>query len=221
MRNILLATIFFTSIFAQGQMDRRSMSDSDKMEVRKKRMEQLQNQKESTMIGVQTNYLNLSSDQAEKFFPMQNEYKDKVREVQKKYREKIGSLRSKAKDASKFDVNSAIEYQLKMKENLAKLESEFLRVNELIESQRFIDAFRLNGKLVAQAICDNESELICEDIEISVGGCSAAITGSGPAIVILCESYWSSRVIDYLENKNLKWIRTKILRDKIAMKKEL
>ena len=137
MRNILLATIFFTSIFAQGQMDRRSMSDSDKMEVRKKRMEQLQNQKESTMIGVQTNYLNLSSDQAEKFFPMQNEYKDKVREVQKKYREKIGSLRSKAKDASKFDVNSAIEYQLKMKENLAKLESEFLKnTNSVLSNEQ-------------------------------------------------------------------------------------
>ena len=127
MRNILLATIFFTSIFAQGQTDRRSMSDSDKMEVRKKRMEQLQHQKESTMIGVQTNYLNLSPDQAEKFFPMQNEYKDKVREAQKKYREKIGSLRSKAKDASKFDVDSAIKYQLQMKEKLAKLESEFLK----------------------------------------------------------------------------------------------
>ena len=116
MRNILLATIFFTSIFAQGQMDRRSMSDSDKMEVRKKRMEQLQNQKESTMIGVQANYLNLSPDQAEKFFPMQNQYKEKVREVQKKYREKIVSLRTKAKDASKFDVDSAIKYQLQMKE---------------------------------------------------------------------------------------------------------
>ena len=127
MRKILLATIFFTSIFAQGQMDRRNMSDEDKMEVRKKRMEQLQNQKESTMIGVQTNYLNLTPDQAEKFFPMQNEYKDKVREVQKKYREKIGSLRSKAKDASKFDVDTAIKYQFKMKEELAKLESEFLK----------------------------------------------------------------------------------------------
>tara|TARA_B000000557_G_scaffold259718_1_gene255994 strand:+ start:1013 stop:1537 length:525 start_codon:yes stop_codon:yes gene_type:complete len=127
MRKILLATIFFTSIFAQGQMDRRNMSDEDKMEVRKKRMEQLQNQKESTMIGVQTNYLNLTPDQAEKFFPMQNEYKDKVREVQKKYREKIGSLRSKAKDASNFDVDSAIKHQLKMKEELAKLESEFLK----------------------------------------------------------------------------------------------
>ena len=127
MRNVLLATIFFTSIFAQGQMDQRNMSDEDKMEVRKKRMEQLQNQKESTMIGVQTNYLNLTPDQAEKFFPMQNEYKDKVREVQKKYREKIGSLRSKAKDASKFDVDTAIKYQFKMKEELAKLESEFLK----------------------------------------------------------------------------------------------
>ena len=127
MRNVLLATIFFTSIFAQGQMDQRNMSDEDKMEVRKKRMEQLQNQKESTMIGVQTNYLNLTPDQAKKFFPMQNEYKDKVREVQKKYREKIGSLRSKAKDASKFDVDSAIKHQLKMKEELAKLESEFLK----------------------------------------------------------------------------------------------
>ena len=56
MRYILLTTIFLTSIFAQGQMDRRNMSDADKMEVRKQRMEQLSNQKESTMIGVQTSY---------------------------------------------------------------------------------------------------------------------------------------------------------------------
>ena len=84
MRYILLTTIFLTSIFAQGQMDRRNMSDADKMEVRKQRMEQLSNQKESTMIGVQTSYLNLTPDQAQKFFPMQNEYKEKVRNVQKK-----------------------------------------------------------------------------------------------------------------------------------------
>ncbi len=127
MRNILLATIFFTSIFAQGKMDRRNMSDQDKMEVRKKRMEQLSNQKESTMIGVQTSYLNLTPDQAQKFFPMQNEYKEEVRNVQKKYREKVGKLRSKAKDASKFDVDTAIKYQLEMKDQLAKLESEFLK----------------------------------------------------------------------------------------------
>ena len=127
MRYILLTTIFFTSIFAQGQMDRRNMSDADKMEVRKKRMEQLSNQKESTMIGVQTSYLNLTPDQAQKFFPMQNEYKEKVRNVQKKYREKVGKLRSKARDVSKFDVDTAIKYQLEMKDQLAKLESEFLK----------------------------------------------------------------------------------------------
>ena len=127
MRYILLTTIFLTSIFAQGQMDRRNMSDADKMEVRKQRMEQLSNQKESTMIGVQTSYLNLTPDQAQKFFPMQNEYKEKVRNVQKKYREKVGKLRSKAKDASKFDVDTAIKYQLEMKDQLAKLESDFLK----------------------------------------------------------------------------------------------
>ena len=127
MKYILLTTIFFTSIFAQGQMDRRNMSDADKMEVRKKRMEQLSNQKESTMIGVQTSYLDLTPDQAQKFFPMQNEYKEEVRNIQKKYREKVGKLRSKAKDASKFDVDTAIKYQLEMKEQLAKLESEFLK----------------------------------------------------------------------------------------------
>ena len=127
MRYILLTTIFLTSIFAQGQMDRRNMSDADKMEVRKQRMEQLSNQKESTMIGVQTSYLNLTPDQAQKFFPMQNEYKEKVRNVQKKYREKVGKLRSKARDASKFDVDTAIKYQLEMKDQLAKLESEFLK----------------------------------------------------------------------------------------------
>ena len=127
MKYILLTTIFFTSIFAQGQMDRRNMSDADKMEVRKKRMEQLSNQKESTMIGVQTSYLDLTPDQAQQFFPMQNEYKEEVRNVQKKYREKVGKLRSKAKDASKFDVDTAIKYQLEMKDQLAKLESEFLK----------------------------------------------------------------------------------------------
>jgi hypothetical protein len=90
-------------------------------------MEQLKSQKESTMIGVQTTYLDLSPDQAQKFFPMQNEYKDQVRKVQKKYREKISELRSKTKDASKFDVDIAIKHQLQMKEDLAKLESEFLK----------------------------------------------------------------------------------------------
>ena len=98
MRIAILTIIFLTSIFAQEQMDK---VDRDKMEIRKERMEQLNNQRQSTMIGVQTTYLNLSTEQAEQFFPMQNEYKNKVNEVQKKYRKKVADLRMKTKDACK------------------------------------------------------------------------------------------------------------------------
>ena len=127
MKQLLILSIVLTSIFAQGQMQRKNAEDMEKMEMRKKRMEQLQDQKESTMIGIQTNYLGLSSEQAQQFFPMQKEYKDQVRDAQKQYREKVGKLRSKAKDVSKFDVDTAIKYQLEMKKELAKLESEFLK----------------------------------------------------------------------------------------------
>jgi len=57
MRITILIAIFLTSIFAQEQMDK---VDRDKMEIRKERMEQLNNQRQSTMIGVQTTYLNLT-----------------------------------------------------------------------------------------------------------------------------------------------------------------
>ena len=127
MKQLLILSIFLTSVFAQGQMQRKSAEDMEKMEMRKKHMEELQDKKESTMIGIQTNYLDLSPEQAQQFFPMQKEYKDQLREAQKQYREKVGKLRSKAKDASKFDVDTAIKYQLEMKEELAKLESEFLK----------------------------------------------------------------------------------------------
>ncbi len=127
MKQLLILSIFLTSVFAQGQMQRKNAEDMEKMDMRKKRMEQLQDQKESTMIGIQTNYLDLSPEQAQQFFPMQKEYKDLVRETQKQYREKVSKLRSKAKDVSKFDVDTAIKYQLEMKEELAKLESEFLK----------------------------------------------------------------------------------------------
>jgi len=127
MKQLLILSIFLTSVFAQDQMQRKNAEDMEKMEMRKKRMEQLQDKKESTMIGIQTNYLDLSPEQAQQFFPMQKEYKDLIREAQKQYREKVGKLRSKAKDVSKFDVDTTIKYQLEMKEELAKLESEFLK----------------------------------------------------------------------------------------------
>ena len=51
MKQLLILSIFLTSVFAQGQMQRKNPKDMEKMEMRKKRMEQLQDQKESTMMG--------------------------------------------------------------------------------------------------------------------------------------------------------------------------
>ena len=135
MRITILIAIFLTSLFAQGQMDR---SDRDEMKVRKERMEQLKNQHQSTMIGIQTDYLNLSVEQAEQFFPMQKEYRNEVNEVQKKFRKKVASLRMKTKDATKFDVDKAIKLQKEMKDQLAVLEADFLRktTNVLSNEQR-------------------------------------------------------------------------------------
>jgi hypothetical protein len=135
MRITILIAIFLTSLFAQGQMDR---SDRDEIKVRKERMEQLKNQHQSTMIGIQTDYLNLSVEQAEQFFPMQKEYRNEVNEVQKKFRKKVASLRMKTKDAAKFDVDKAIKLQKEMKDQLAVLEADFLRktTNVLSNEQR-------------------------------------------------------------------------------------
>ena len=46
MKHLLILSIFLTSIFAQSQMQRKNADDMKKMEMRKKRMEQLQDQKE-------------------------------------------------------------------------------------------------------------------------------------------------------------------------------
>lgn len=131
MKIVILTTIFLSSIFAQGQTDRVSR---DKLEIRKQRMEQLNSQRQSTMIGVQTTYLNLSTEQAEKFFPMQNEYKNEVKETQKKYRNKISSLRKKAKNVNNFDVDTAIKFQKEMKDRLAVLEANFLKKTSTVLS---------------------------------------------------------------------------------------
>ena len=135
MRISIFIAIFLTSLFAQGQMDK---GNNDKMKVRKERMEKLKNQHQSTMIGIQTDYLNLSVEQAEQFFPMQKEYRNEVNEVQKKFRKKVARLRMKTKDATKFDVNEAIKLQKEMKDQLATLEADFLRktTNVLSNEQR-------------------------------------------------------------------------------------
>ena len=129
MRNILLAAIFLTSIFAQS-------ADTEKIGENRIKMMQ---EKEVFMIAAMTKDLNISLEQAEKFFPIHNAYKKKSEEAKLSHSKHIRKLREAAKnDRSKFDVDSAIDSKLKMQGKLARLESKFLKDTKgiLTEDQR-------------------------------------------------------------------------------------
>ena len=86
-----------------------------------------------------TKHLDLTSEQAEKFFPLQNEFHKRSEEAKKANSEKLRTLRSAAKDdRSKFDVDAAIDSKVRMKGTLVRLESKFLKDTKgiLTEDQR-------------------------------------------------------------------------------------
>ena len=55
MKQLLILSIFLTSVFAQGQLQRKNAEDMKKMEMRKKRMEQLQDQKVAPIPRININ----------------------------------------------------------------------------------------------------------------------------------------------------------------------
>ena len=128
--NISLALLVLTSsLFAQS-MDKEKMSD--------KRAEMLQDKK-VFMIGAMTKDLDLSSEQAEKFFPLHNAFQKKSQDVKELHSKNLRKLREAARnDRSKFDVDAAINSKLKMQGALARLESKFLKDTKgiLSEDQR-------------------------------------------------------------------------------------
>ena len=71
-----------------------------------------------------------------------------------------------------------------------------------------IDAFIMNGQAVAEALKDQEALHICEDIELRFG-CPAAISGSGPAIAVLCEPEQTETVKQHLKSEGLEFIHTR------------
>ncbi len=129
MKIVLLVLVLTSSLFAQSV---------DKEKIGKNRMNMMQ-EKEVFIIAAMTKDLNISSEQAEKFFPIHNEYKKKSEEAKLSHSKHIRNLREKAKnDRSKFDVDSAIDSKLKMQGKLARLESKFLKDTKgiLTEDQR-------------------------------------------------------------------------------------
>ena len=129
MKISLALLVLISSLFAQS-MDREKMSD--------KRAEMLQDKK-VFMIGAMTKDLDLSSEQAEKFFPLHNAFQKKSQDVKELHSKNLRKLREAARnDRSKFDVDAAINSKLKMQGALARLESKFLKDTKgiLSENQR-------------------------------------------------------------------------------------
>ena len=130
MKNILILLALTVGLYAQDGTVREAMT---------KKMEQGKEQREAWVIGTLTEHLDLNTDQAQKFFPLQNEFHNKADGAKKVHQEKLRELRLAAKDdRSKFDVDAAIDSKMRMKGTLVRLESKFLKDTEgiLSEEQR-------------------------------------------------------------------------------------
>ena len=131
MKNLLLVMLMFTALFAQDR-DKRS-------EMSKKEWQQNKDRKEVMLVAKQTQDLDLKPQQAEKFFPLQNEFHEKAQEAKEAHNKILRELRSEAKDdRSKFDVDAAIDSKIRMQGTIIRLESKFLKDTKgiLSEEQR-------------------------------------------------------------------------------------
>ena len=130
MKNILILLALTGGLYAQDGAVREAMN---------KKMEQEKEQREAWVVGALTEHLDLNTSQAQKFFPLQNEFHNKAGAAKKVHQEKLRELRLAAKDdRSKFDVDAAIDSKMRMKGTLVRLESKFLKDTEgiLTEEQR-------------------------------------------------------------------------------------
>lgn len=107
------------------------------------------------------------------------------------------------RDQTKADVRAS---------DFSALRPRFKEVVHLLRRGEPIEAFRLNGHLVAQALGDEEAQALCEEIEVRTG-CPAAITGSGPAIVVLADLDQTIAVEAFLRSMDLRWIRARMSTD--------
>lgn len=132
MKKILITLLVFaTALSAQDA--------NKKREMQQKKMEQGKEQREVMKTAALTKHLNLTSEQAEKFFPLQNEFHQEAEKVKTAHRETVRKLRTAAKDdRSKYDVDAAIESEAGMKARLIRLEAKFLKdtKNVLTTEQR-------------------------------------------------------------------------------------
>ena len=130
MKNILILLALTGGLYAQDGAVREAMT---------KKMEQGKEQREAWVVGALTEHLDLNTDQAQKFFPLQNEFHEKAEEAKEAHNKRLRELRSAAKDdRSKFDVDAAIDSKIRMQGTIVRLESKFLKDTKgiLSEEQR-------------------------------------------------------------------------------------
>ena len=76
MKKILILLALTAGLYAQDR--------GDKEAIMKQRMEASKEQREAWIIGTMTKHLDLTSEQATKFFPLQNEFHKKSEEAKNK-----------------------------------------------------------------------------------------------------------------------------------------
>jgi len=136
----LLIFLFSISIFAQrrganhmfphdssglkGPRGRWADSSNSMFERRKEKLEKLK-------VWRMVDYLNLSSQQSEKFFPKYHKYKEKLRNHHKNMESVIleldNKLRREEYDPDESDLNKYLNKLAQIRENRSKIKKEFLK----------------------------------------------------------------------------------------------
>jgi len=131
----ILFLSFLTGIVAQD-------NDWDDREHKKGRNHKRSEKIENMIIWRLTDDLDLSTDQAEKFFPRFREHRQELEELGRKEREISGNIRGEMSDDKKItksDVKKMIEKVSKFRQKRIELESEFvLSMDDILTPSQMI-----------------------------------------------------------------------------------
>ena len=131
----ILFLSFLTGIVAQD-------NDWDDREHKKGRGHKHSEKMENMIIWRLTDDLDLSTDQAEKFFPRFREHRQELEELGKKEREIFDNIRGEMSDDKKItksDVKKTIEKVSKLRQKRIELESEFvLSMDDILTPSQMI-----------------------------------------------------------------------------------
>ena len=145
MKYLILLTLS-TGLFSQDIKDVGSDEfDATINQKRKDRMEMM-------IVWRITDELDLTTEQAEKFFPKFRKHRDELEELKAKERSLGRDMKQKLKDGSKFsknDFQSTIKKVSELKKKHIELESQFvLSVDDILNTEQLVTLSFLKGKML-------------------------------------------------------------------------